>query len=55
VIPALGRLRQKDYKLEIGLDYIARPCLSQKNTLQSFQSIKVMFSYLFPSFELNIL
>jgi hypothetical protein len=32
VIPALGRLRQEDLKLEASLDYIVRPCLRKKTT-----------------------
>jgi hypothetical protein len=30
VIPALGRLRQEDYKFQVGLGYIVRSCLKKK-------------------------
>jgi hypothetical protein len=29
-IPALGRVRQEDHKLEVNLDYIVRSCLKKK-------------------------
>jgi hypothetical protein len=32
IIPALGKLRQEDLKLEDNLGYIARPCLQKKPT-----------------------
>jgi hypothetical protein len=33
VIPALRRLRQKDWKFEDSVDYIARPCLKKRNLI----------------------
>jgi hypothetical protein len=31
VIPALGRLKQKDQEIEASLSYMVRPCLKNKN------------------------
>jgi hypothetical protein len=30
IIPAPGRLRQKDFKFQVSLGYIAKPCLKKK-------------------------
>jgi hypothetical protein len=29
IIPAVGRLRQKDRKIKVSLGYITRPCLKK--------------------------
>jgi hypothetical protein len=34
VIPALRRLRQKDYKFKANLGYIAEPCLKKKKKVR---------------------
>jgi hypothetical protein len=36
VIPALGRLRREDYKFEVSLGYIVKPCL--KKTIKEKKS-----------------
>jgi hypothetical protein len=40
VIPALGRLRQKDHKFETSPCYIPRPCLKKKKKIQNLEHIR---------------
>jgi hypothetical protein len=40
VIPALGRLKQKNHGFKASLGYIVRPCLKKKNRISSLKNIE---------------
>jgi hypothetical protein len=42
VLPALGRLRQKDHKFKAILGYIARPCFKKNRSRKEMSKERVL-------------